>query len=296
MAPIDHKSLPALLRFVFIESLPFYIFYAGFTDVVTTLWSFFYLWNMDPQTTLKPGDLNYKVINAMWTAIFIPGSFTSEIVVLSSNHLFWLNAGCLLICFAGIGYQAWVTLVEGGRDACSGRYLAAKWLAEESPVYKAIATIMGIYTLIGILVGMSSWGMLDLEERSKQSMMMDFLFYKSTSVVALVVNAFALGTSRVPEFDYSAEEFEEIRFHRSWMDLMLQPSSLFMTKLQSAILHAKAGMKKPLEKLLESKTDVDKVLYLCTFDGEHEGEDESDSDVNDVENLKSHVQELLTEN
>eukprot|EP00441_Pelagodinium_beii_P022791 CAMPEP_0197664060 /NCGR_PEP_ID=MMETSP1338-20131121/58408_1 /TAXON_ID=43686 ORGANISM="Pelagodinium beii, Strain RCC1491" /NCGR_SAMPLE_ID=MMETSP1338 /ASSEMBLY_ACC=CAM_ASM_000754 /LENGTH=220 /DNA_ID=CAMNT_0043242623 /DNA_START=238 /DNA_END=900 /DNA_ORIENTATION=- len=219
----------------------------------------------------------------MWTAIFVPAwHFTGEVVVLHKNVAFVINYGCLLICAIGVGYQAHVTLGRGGSDACSGRYMASKWTADESPVYKALATTMGVYLLIAIILTLIGFGV-----ETKVEELMDFLFYKISPVILITANAFALAHHHVPDFDYDNEEFRSLRFHRDWVDLLLQPSYVFMAKFESALLHARGGNKRQLMEMLEFEDDVDMVLKCCTFE-----EDDEEPGTMEVK-IKDHVMELL---
>lgn len=256
--------------------MPFYIFYAGFLDMLTNMASFVYLWSLTKNTLQdqRPGYLNYCVINDMWSAVFVfSEEFEGTCVTMHKNRLGFFNLGCALICLLGIGYQAWVMMIQGNWDVCSGRYFAAKWNAAQQPFYKLIAVIMGTYLLVIVIGGFAMYGVFDLQDTWHQTELVDFLFYKIMTVFVVIVNAFILTLQSVPEFDYDNEEFHNVRFHRTWKEVITQPSSTFLENLQNALLHAHAGTSRPLEKLLEDPEDADRIFRACTMEFDSSDED-----------------------
>lgn len=256
-------SCKAILHLLVAEALPFYIFYASFLDVMTSLEVYLYLWSME-ETSHRPGQLQYCVTNDFWTAVFIPLSkYKGECIDLSDNHIGYFNLGCVLICVFGILFTAWVVLKEGGSDVHSGQFFKALWKAQFRPVYKGIAIVMAIYLLIAFLYAFWKAGILNLTVEWHRTAIMDFLFYKVISVTVLILNAVNLTAQIIPEFEYDSAEFESLQFKRTWTDVLFQSLSVFTNKLQSAILHAHADTKGPLRELLQNPDDVDNVLKVC---------------------------------
>lgn len=243
--------------------------------MLTNLGAFVYLWNMTKNTMedQRPGYLNYCVLNDMWSAVFSFQEFQGECVTAPYNKLGFFNLGCVLICLVGIGYQAWIVMVQGSWDVCSGRYLAAKLNAQQQPFYKLIALIMGLYLLCSLALGFWIGGVFDVSEKYHRTELLDFFFYKIMTVFVVIVNAFLLTLQSVPEFEYDNEEFLNTRFHRTWKEIVTQPSSQFMEALQTAILHAHAGTKFLLEAMLEDPDDVNKLLNACVIEVDDSDED-----------------------
>lgn len=276
MAPLDHPHLPAVLRLFTAEAMPFYIFYASFLDMLTNLGAFIHLWSMAKNTLQdqRPGYLNYCVMNDMWSAAFsLSQELEGECITMKKNRLGFFNLGCVLICMLGVGYQAWIMMIQGNWDVCSGRYFAAKWNAQQQPFYKLIALIMGTYLLVSLIAAFCMYGVFDLQDQWHRTEIVDFFFYKISTVFIVVVNAFILTLQSVPEFEYDNEEFHNVRFHRTWKEIITQPSSQFLDNLQSALLHAHAGTNSPLEKLLEEPEDADRLLRACTIEVDSSDED-----------------------
>eukprot|EP00440_Ansanella_granifera_P047965 gb/GFBE01051958.1/.p1 GENE.gb/GFBE01051958.1/~~gb/GFBE01051958.1/.p1 ORF type:complete len:284 (+),score=43.26 gb/GFBE01051958.1/:1-852(+) len=264
MTPLDHPCFSALVHLFTVESLPLYIFYFTFLDVLTAFWAFCYMWNIEAQM-IKPGHFNFCVLNDMWWAIlYLTTDYQGECVDLQgTNYGGWTHLGCVVICAGSMIYLSAKTLSRGGSDVCSGKFLASEWDAQESPIYSRIAMVMGIYTLAAILWTFHQghfWS------RGKGEMLVAFLFYRAAPLGILVFNAFYLTTRKLPEFDYDDEEFETFRFHRSWGDLLLQPLSVFTEKLEKAILIAHTGNMAPLEDMLENPEQAKDVLRVCTFE------------------------------
>merc|ERR1712242_467068 len=61
----------AILHLLIAEALPFFIFYASFLDVLTSIGSYLSLWSYE-EDKCRPGEIQYCVTNDYWYAAFIP--------------------------------------------------------------------------------------------------------------------------------------------------------------------------------------------------------------------------------
>lgn len=305
MNPLDNPRIAAVVKLLTADSLAIYIFYFSFLDVLASMGTFFYLWELREDKNERPGELNYCVLNDFWTAPFVPISskYDGECISLSFNWPFVLNLGCVLLCACCVLFTAWQTIGKGGTDVCSGRFLACRIRASTSHGYKVLAALLVAYTPCVVLWGFYHHGILDLNHNWKVTMMTSFVFYQSTSLLAATASAASLVLSTTPRFDYENIEFEEARFRRTWVDLLLQPTGHFLAKLERALLLAHAGRSQSLSKLLEDTSQVEPIRRACTLhwdeDSDIDSEEDSDASGQDlvyqIKRNSGHAAELLRE-
>merc|ERR1712113_338832 len=77
-----------------------------------------------------------------------------------------------------------------------------------------------------------------------------FCTYNVPGLILLLLSAASLMDIPNVQFAYDHEEFESIRFHRTWGNILRKGSSGFATQLQHALILAKTGHPTTLKNLL----------------------------------------------
>lgn len=253
-----------LLRLLIAEALPFYIFYAAFLDALTGVWAFCYSWTMSKNEAYNPGEVDYYVINDMWSAIFVfSTSFQGTIVTLENNHAGFVNLGCITIAFGGIAYQAYNVISAGGADVHSGGYFKAALQSSKSNGYKVVAALMFTYLVITFLDCFYVHGFLDFFQQQNRILLEDFLFYKVSPVAIVLGNAICLASALETVIEYEHVDLPTVRFKWSIFDTIVMPSSIFLKKLETAVVQAHCGHTENLKVMLEKPEMLREVLDMC---------------------------------
>jgi len=197
-----------VLHILTVESLPLYVFYVSFLDVLTSFWAFCYMWGVNDERH-HPGHFAYCVLNDFWFAILhLNADYKGECIVLHGQN--WSALAHISCAAVVISTQFLLAskALKGGADVCLGSFYAREWEAQETHFYKGLAIFMGVCTLIAIVFTMV---MSDFNHQEHSEMIWAFLWYRSGPLFVLVVNSFCLASRRPPEFDYDSEEFENRR-------------------------------------------------------------------------------------
>ena len=263
--------LASFLHLVLVEVAPVYAFYISFIDMLCQAFGFWYLWTVGfkrdaPSEIQNVGEYAACVFDDIWLAAFsLNWHWKGSCVEYEGwNVTGYINLSCVLVCCATVLWTGFFTAYRGGTDVCSGRFLVAKMQVERSWFYKLIGICMVAYIAV-IFVGVFFFLEQDDREHIIGKMFENFLMYQLAPVIVVAYSAVSLAAPHDPKFEYESEEFRELRFRRSWYDLISERSIAFVVRLERAVLYGHAGFRSELEHLLMEPADVDHVLRICAF-------------------------------
>jgi len=287
-----------MLHLLIIEPLPIYTFYISFLDVTCSLVAFLETWyytGADVRKGETIGDWVYCALSDVFNAFFTIG-LRSEGKCLQqdeTNLMGIINLGCVLLCCITAGCPVAAVLRKGELDICRGGYMACKWEFEHSRYYQNAALLLLLYTfgtlLLAVLLTSTT-----LSSKLLEALMEAFVSNHLASVVMLVSSAVSLSRVQDPRFDYRSDEFKELRFARTWRDVLWQSNSAFGQRLENAALLARAGRPERLEAMLSDKAAAGLAMHVCSrgvlddccsADGEERGG--SSSEGADSESVRS---------
>eukprot|EP00438_Fugacium_kawagutii_P024920 Skav220096 [mRNA] locus=scaffold1991:68070:72579:+ [translate_table: standard] len=131
------------------------------------------------------------------------------------NLLGIVNYACLFACCGLVVSSICVILWNHGSDICSGKYLATKWNFERTRLFQCLAVLLLLIVVVTFIVtAIVSGTTLKTEEFSQ--LLQAWFLYGSLAWIVTLFSAYALLPSWSPRFDYGNEDFQRLRFRRTW--------------------------------------------------------------------------------
>lgn len=278
----DVPIFATVVHLVLSEWLPIWLFYFANYTLMTETTSYLYLWYTDVElsdlsdwmATLSSkdakrvenlGEYVFCVQNEMNIASWsFDLSYKGNCVSLRGgyNLLAVANYISLLLCCGVVVSSLCLILWNDGSDICTGRYLATKWRYEKTRLFHCLAVMLLVLVVAGFLVTAIVSGA-TLKSQTFGQLFEAWFFYGSLETIVLLCSAYALLPSWSPRFDYDGEDFQRLRFRRTWRHVFWISSQEFARDLEEAILLAGCGKWKRLREALEDPDQAEEVLQIC---------------------------------
>lgn len=278
--------LAAIFHITTVESFAIWAFYGTFIANLIHLASFEYLWMVEfPEAELAGkrhvGSYEFCVWMDMNDAVFsLDTKFNSTCANLEHmNNQDWnwwgtINYVCLGMCVLSIVWVQLKMFLQTNMDVCSGAYLVQKLNMERGRASRLIAYGMFCYMVLLYALCIPTFDSETYKEFSAVTAVDQDYFIRY--IIAMLCNptqipgmlvvigaALSLYTDYEPCFDYESDEFEKLRFRRTWYGLFTQGSVNFMRDFERAVLLGHAGLPDKLEHFLACRDDLERVLHVC---------------------------------
>lgn len=286
MTPESVPYLAAVFHITTVESFAIWAFYGTFIANLIELASFNYLWMVEfPEAEragkLHVGSYDFCVWNDMNEAVFsLDTKFNSTCANLDNmNNQDWnlwgiTNYVCLGLCVLSFVWLQLKMFLQTNMDVCSGAYLVHKLHMERGCASRLIAYGMLCYIIVLYALCIPTFDSETYEDYAAVTTVDQGYFiryimamlFRPTQIPGMLVvigAARSLSTDYEPCFDYESDEFEKLRFRRTWYGLFTQGSVNFMRDFERAVLLGHAGLPQELEPFLASREDVKHVLHVC---------------------------------
>ncbi|CAK9027135.1 unnamed protein product [Durusdinium trenchii] len=270
--------LATILHLVVSEWCPIWLFFIGHYSLLTDTTAYLYLWYTDVQVNQTAVDQEIRGAGAKTLGEYVfcvqnEVNFASwTLNVDYHGHCLDLEGGynllgianyfCLFICCSLVASSVLVVLTTRGTDICTGKYLATKWDFEKTRLFRSLSILL-LCGVLGCFLVTAYVSRSTLKSGTFQQLLQAWLFYGSVAFVLTLVSAYALLPGWSPRFNYQSNDFQRLRFKRTWRHVFWSSSESFARDLEEAILLAGCGSWKRLRNFLEDPTEAQWVLDVC---------------------------------